>query len=145
MFNCSVPRTWRIQKRSEVIREAPGKGRFELVFGRQEVSWKQKSIEKKTFLCVSFTLIVLPREFWREMCGVSTYQVILWHQLDIPQFNSILTLSGDSVRSQRLGAWAWPLTSDACWKVVSPHVTHFCLTWLPTGGSSTTPQVQLVC
>lgn len=39
--------------------------------------------------------------FWHQMCGLSTHQTILWQEMDILQFNSILTLPKDSISSHR--------------------------------------------
>ena len=77
MFNCSAQRTSRIQKWGEVVMEAPGNSRFELVFGRQKVSCKQKSIEKKN---ISICLLYFHHTTTRlltQTCGFSTYQAIL--------------------------------------------------------------------
>ena len=53
-----------------------------------------KLLRRKTSLlpCISFTLTTL-RQHWYQMCGLSTRETILWHQLWVLQFNSFLTLT----------------------------------------------------
>lgn len=58
----------------------------------QEPDW---SLVKQKIFVTGFFLYSHIQYFWHQMCAFSPqHQPILLHQLDILQFNSILTLTG---------------------------------------------------
>lgn len=56
----------------------------------------QTGVRGKT-VCLGVSRIFTSQHFWQQMCGLSTHQAILRHQLSILQCSSILTLSSWSL------------------------------------------------